>query len=252
MGKSYKSPLIIDFDCIHVARNAGAHNTIFRGKNLGTSVTAAQQTEIAAGTFEDLYIGDYWVINSHTWRIAAFDYFWYKGDAGDNVPYCQTHHIVIVPDGSLGNAQHQTTNVTTGGYTNSLIWKNGFASATSTYNAIFNTDFGSSHALKRRELLTTADAGNGWGWTTVPNGNLMNENMVYGCQVWGVKGYDVGDRNTILPLFALAPNLICTRFSWWLSSINSSTNFCVVGAIGNANAGDASGSRAVRPYFVYK
>jgi len=41
MGKSYKSPLIIDFDCIHVARNAGAHNTIFRGKNLGTSVTAA-------------------------------------------------------------------------------------------------------------------------------------------------------------------------------------------------------------------
>jgi len=80
----------------------------------------------------------------------------------------------------------------------------------------------------------------------------MNENMVYGCQVWGVKGYDVGDRNTILPLFALAPNLICTRFSWWLSSINSSTNFCVVGAIGNANAGDASGSRAVRPYFVYK
>ena len=53
--------------------NAGAHNAIYRGKNLGTSVTTAQYNAIKAGTFDDLYIGDYWVINGKTWRIAAFD-----------------------------------------------------------------------------------------------------------------------------------------------------------------------------------
>ena len=35
------------------------HNSIYRGKYLGTSVTTAQYTAISAGTFEDLYIGDY-------------------------------------------------------------------------------------------------------------------------------------------------------------------------------------------------
>lgn len=252
MGKSYNPPVIIDFDAIHVARNAGAHNSFYRGKNLGTSVSAAQQAEITNGTFEDLFIGDYWQINSHTWRIAAFDYFWNNGDGDGSIPYCTTHHIVLVPDQSLGNAQYQTTNVTTGGYVNSLIFKNDFAVLTSTYNAVFNTDFGQNHHLARRELLTNADAGNGWAWTSVVGGNLMNENMVYGGQVWGVKGYDVGNRKTILPLFALAPDLICTRFNWWLSSIASSAYFCNVANDGVASRANASYSRAVRPYFVYK
>lgn len=57
------------------AANAGAHNGIYRGKFLGNSVTAAQYAAIAAGTFEDLYIGDYWTIGGVNWRIAAFDYY---------------------------------------------------------------------------------------------------------------------------------------------------------------------------------
>ena len=61
--------------------NAGAHNAIYRGKNLGTSVTTAQYNAIKAGTFDDLYIGDYWVINGVTWRIAAFDYYLRCGDS---------------------------------------------------------------------------------------------------------------------------------------------------------------------------
>ena len=78
--------------------NAGAHNAIYRGKNLGTSVTTAQYNAIKAGTFDDLYIGDYWVINGVTWRIADFDYFLNCGDTS-----CSTHHAVIVPDTCLYN-----------------------------------------------------------------------------------------------------------------------------------------------------
>ncbi len=54
-----------------------AHSRIFRGKNLGTSVTAAQKAAIQDGTFKDLFLGDYWVIGGVNWRIVDMDY-WYK------------------------------------------------------------------------------------------------------------------------------------------------------------------------------
>lgn len=39
---------------------AGFHNSIFRGKNLGSTITDAQYTAISTGTFDDLFVGDYW------------------------------------------------------------------------------------------------------------------------------------------------------------------------------------------------
>ena len=38
--------------------NAGAHNAIYRGKSLGSTVTTAQYAAIKAGTFDDLYMSD--------------------------------------------------------------------------------------------------------------------------------------------------------------------------------------------------
>lgn len=45
--------------------NAGFHNSVYRGKYLGTAVTDTQWTAIGNGTFEDLYIGDYWTIGRY-------------------------------------------------------------------------------------------------------------------------------------------------------------------------------------------
>ena len=67
------------------------HNCIFRGKNLGSSVTSAQWAAIQAGTFDDLYIGDYWTINGVEWVIVAFDYYYNTGDTA-----CTTHHVVLL------------------------------------------------------------------------------------------------------------------------------------------------------------
>ena len=262
MGKSYKrnDGLMIDSSVIAIddeglslselfsTNNAGFHNSIFRGQNLGTSVTTQQQNEISAGTFKNLFIGDYWTINNINWRIAAFNYFLHKGDTE-----CTTPHILLVPDSSLGTAQHQTTNTTTGGYKASLIWTGWFDGATDTGNAIFNSTFGSSHALSHRELISNAVSNgqsSGWEWISVPCGNLLNENMAYGSKVW-CSGYDVGNKNSQLPLFALAPDLLAIRASWWLSSVYSAAGFCVVGYNGDAVYYGASSSLAVRPYFVY-
>ena len=76
-----------------IYNNAGAHNAIYRGKYLGDHVTDEQWTEIHNGTFRDMYVGDYWVINGITWRIAAFDYWLNHGDTA-----CTKRIIVIVPD----------------------------------------------------------------------------------------------------------------------------------------------------------
>ena len=62
------------FNNIH-ANNAMAHNAVPRGANLGTSITAAQMQAIRNGTFDNLYIGDYWnlpIDGTTTAIITAF------------------------------------------------------------------------------------------------------------------------------------------------------------------------------------
>lgn len=88
-----------DIDAIQnvIADGAGAHNSIYRGKNLGTSVTAEQYKAISDGTFAGLYVGDYWVISGVTYRIAGFDYYLHNGDTDTT-----KHHAVIVPDENMG------------------------------------------------------------------------------------------------------------------------------------------------------
>ena len=96
---------------------AGAHNAVYRGKYFGEVVTPQQYAAIANGSFTDLYIGDFWVINGVVWRIAAFDYYLRTGDNTD----LQTHHIVIVPDATIIAAPMNATNTNSGGYANSLM-----------------------------------------------------------------------------------------------------------------------------------
>ena len=101
---------------IMIFPNAGSHNSIYRGKYLGDEVTADQYAAIAAGTFDDMYIGDYWTINGVNWRIAHFDYWLNCGDSETT-----THHVVIVPDSTLYSAKMNETNTTAGGYLHSKM-----------------------------------------------------------------------------------------------------------------------------------
>lgn len=84
------------------------HRNTYRGKNLGSSFTAEQKDAIANGTFDDLYIGDYWNINGVTWRIADIDY-WY-GNFTENLNKITSHHLVMFPDMHIATGQMHTTN----------------------------------------------------------------------------------------------------------------------------------------------
>ena len=228
--------------------NAGAHNSIYRGKNLGTTVTEEQWEAISSGTFTDLYIGDYWVISGVNWRIAAFDYYLNCGDTSFT-----KHHAVIVPDTCLYNAQMNTTNVTTGAYKGSAMYTANLTQAKSTINSAF----GSSHVLSHRIYLSNATS-NGrasageWTNSTV---DLMCEHMVYGSGIFSPvsDGSNVPNNYRVekgqLPLFALVPSSICNWATWWLRDVITAATFARVDAGGNANYDGASFSSGVRPAF---
>ena len=237
--------------------NAGAHNAIYRGKSLGSTVTTAQYAAIKAGTFDDLYIGDYWTIGGVNYRIAAFDYYLNSGDTN-----CTTHHVVIVPDTCLYNAQmHNTSsgdyeggaaNTTAGGYVGSDMYKSNLEQAKTTIKSAF-----SGHVLKHRIYLTNAVAngrasGGAWCDSEV---DLMCEQMVYGSGIFS----PVSDGGNVpanyrveksqLPLFQHEPSRICNRATWWLRDVITAFLFARVGGHGNADYDGASCPRGVRPAF---
>lgn len=232
------------------ATNAGFHNSIYRGKYLGSSVTAAQYTAISNGTFEDMFIGDYWIIDGKNWRIAAFDYWYNTGDTN-----CTTHHIVIVPDTGLASGLMNNTAITTGAYVGSDYYTGANSNtAKSNIATRINNVFGSAHVLSHREMLTNA-VSNGMASATAwydSTFEIMNELMVYGSMIQSINSNESGIDSSQLPLFALNHSAISIRDYWWLRPVHSADAFCLVGANGNAGYRPSNNSAYFRPVFAIK
>ena len=238
-------------DRLPVINNAGAHNAVYRGKNLGSAVTAAQWAAIQAGTFEDLFIGDYWTINNNYWTIAAFDFYYKTGDTP-----CTTHHVVIVPETNLYSHVMNDTEITTGGYIGSKMYTEGLAQAKTT----INNAFGSSHILSHRQRLVNAvtngkPSGYSWYDSTV---ELMTEQNVYGGRFFGVgnDGSTIPYLETIdksqFPLFAHNPAMISNRQAFWLRDVVSASRFANIAEGGFADYHSAIYNIGVRPAFSIK
>lgn len=233
------------------ASGTGAHNSVYRGKNLGNAVTAAQWAAIQAGTFDDMYIGDYWVMGGVTYRIAAFDYYLRAGDTDMN-----THHVTLVPDASMYTHCMNDTNITTGGYVESKMYTQGLNQAKTTITSAF----GAAHILTHRQYLCNAvtngkPSGGSWYDSTV---ELMTEQNCYGGKVFGAgnDGSTVPALYTVdksqFPLFTFRPDMISNRNTFWLRDVVSAANFADVSAGGYASSGNASGAFGVRPAFSIK
>lgn len=228
-----------------VYSGAGAHNSVYRGKDLGASVTAEQYAAIAAGTFDDLYIGDYWTIGGVTYRIAAFDYYLHTGDTP-----CTDHHAVIVPDSGMYEAAMNDSNTTNGGYYGSKLRTSGLEPAKATILSAFGAD----HILTHRQLMSNAvgnGAISGWAWYDSQI-ELMNEHMAYGAYAWGggvQGGYNTGVDKSQLPLFRARPDLIASEENCWMRDVGSGMEFAYIGVSGSAGVTNASESFGIRPAF---
>lgn len=224
----------------------------WRGKALGATVSAEHKAAIAAGTFDDLFIGDYWEAGGFKWRIADMDYFYHCGDTDFT-----KHHLVIVPDTCLltgADVKMHDTNDTKGGYTQSKMYTDTIPNTIKPkITAVFSTML-----LEHKEYLVNAatdghPSGGAWVNSTV---ELMNEIMVYGCPIFtpannGVTVptlYTTG--NSQLALFRLNPGMIKTRQNYWLRDVVSASTFARVDTGGLATSNGASSTNyGVRPYF---
>lgn len=228
--------------------NAAAHNAIFRGKYLGNHVTDEQWAAIKAGTFDDLYIGDYWTIGGVDYVIAAFNYYLNCGDTA-----CTANHVTIVPRKNLYNHVMNDTNVVTGAYVGSKMYASGLNSAKTTIASAF----GSAHILSIRQHFQNSVTGNyenGGTWYDA-SVFLMSEINVYGGNVWKniVAGTNWPNNyqidNSQYPVFVFDKTMIHTRQDYWLRDVANSSGFCFVNSRGNCTTYGASNSFGVRPAF---
>lgn len=228
--------------------SVNARRLIFRGKNLGNQVTNEQKSAIQNGTFEGLWIGDYWEIGGVKYRIADFDY-WY----GSGSPAFSNHHLVIVPDTALYAATMNGSSVTTGGYVGSLMYTTNLSNAKITINSAFP-----SLVLTHKEYLINAVSSgypSAGAWTD-SGIDLMNEPMVYGSYIYtpanngttDVKRYT--NSNTQLALFRIRPSFIICANGMWLRDVASTTHFCRADSTGGATSTGAANEFGVRPAFA--
>ena len=221
---------------------------LFRGKNLGTALTAVQKAAIKDGSFKGMFLGDYWSIGGRIWRIVDMDYWYNCGDTAFT-----SHHLVIMPDEALYNAQMNTTNVTTGGYVGSAMYKSNLANAKTIVNAAFQ-----GSVLTHREYLCNAVAngrpsGGAWFDSSI---ELPNEPMMYGHPHFS----PTSDGSTVPSIYTISKTqlalfMVCPRFivnisyNQWLRDVVSSANFAHVDHDGYPSCSGASNSRGVRPVF---
>ena len=240
--------------------------------------------------FEDIYIGDYFKMSraisayertgqyqatgSQYVTIAGLDTMMNNGDQGNGVNY---HHAVMVAGQGFGGTQHfgrsrmNPTNDTTGGYKasemNTLtlgdVANEGSTAADATINQQLYAEFG-AHLKTTRELVTNAinatgnnrfgNAGgcsNGWEWINA-QAILMSEVEVYGSIAWSSSGYDTGNANRQLPLFAFSKQAQNNRSAYyWLKDVASAAGFCLAGGNGGSNYAYAGyAGNCVRPRFI--
>lgn len=241
-----------------IPQNAGAHNSIYRGQDITDLFYDGTLSEqIAAGTFDDIFVGDY-IIGKNSNRkylVADLDYRLHCGDTE-----CTTHHVLMIPEKVMGTAKMNDTNITTGAYLGSKM----YTEYLEPFKTVIKNDFETDHILTHRNYFANAVT-NGYESAGTWNNSdieLMNELMVYGSNIFHniINGTNLPTSHTIdksqLSLFRLDKSKIVAfndagdRNWYWLRDVVSSPNFAYVGYGGNASGNGASGVGGVRPAFL--
>lgn len=257
---------------------AASHNAVFRGKDLTNVYTIDEIcNRISNGTFEDLYIGDYFDITISTTYtsneivrcvLAGFDIYLNSGDIA-----LVNHHAVIVPKNCFQDIApiNSSYNTALYGSAGASLYQVVFPVYTSALQYVFG-----EHIIKYRLQLpdnVNKDLYSGAGLKGSPDSNswcdiylsLLTENQVYGNSNYSY--YDIGIDNIQFPLFSFSPTArICgknnttsgdgdgSRQTYWLrniaSSDDSSDKFASIHTSGNIFITTSKVKLGIRPYFL--
>lgn len=224
--------------------NAATHNAKYVGASLG-AFNEDYAERVKNGTFKDLWVGDYFTINNHTYKIAGFNYKCnHEGNLGLG------NHLIMITD-VLGSHVMNETNTTAGGFAGSEMFKQEIP----VVEKQLATDFG-SHLLKFKSYLSTSvdssGAPNVGQWYEL-TACLCNSAMWWGkpCPDNSGKKYNLGDEDTQLPIMKLNSNEQKSNDTWvWLRDVYNSSYFSYADSDGSMSWRYANYLNGVRAFFL--
>ena len=240
--------------------------TILAGEIGSGSVYDALHKRAAAGNFAGLRVGDYIDVplvsasnvaaqQSARFLLAHFDPYYCCGDNSKG------HHIAFVASAPVAVAK------TVPGVANDsfLMWNttNTNQGTADVKNPYLNSNLKAweklfeaclpegltKYLLDQRVLLEERYSASGaltdsnsWSWQDIGKVWSLSEMEVYGCPVWGTKGYSVGFDCQFDLFRDTAHRINGTRCGWWLRSVvgGSSSDVCYVGNNGIAYCASAT------------
>lgn len=233
--------------------------SVFANEIGSTDIYTWLRNRARNANFAGLRIGDYIDVpvseganvpaQTVRYRIGAIDQYYQCGDTAKG------HHIVMVPKAPVTVKGDKASN------TSYLQWRetndnNGTAEDKHPYLCSKLHDWEindflpalpstlQSAILAQRVLLEERYSSSGklteasgWSWADLGKIWSPSEMEVYGCPVWGSKGYSVGF-DSQFPIFTdTASRIAGGRVTWWLRSVvgGSSSGACGVSSRGCAN-----------------
>lgn len=241
--------------------------TILAGEVSGsTTIYDALHKRVQAANFSGMRVGDYIDVplvsasnvaaqQSVRFILAHFDPYYYCGDNSKG------HHIAFVASAPVAVAK----TVTGAANDSFLMWNtaNTNQGTANVKNPYLNSNLKAweklfeaclpegltKYLLTQRVLLEERYSASGalsdsnsWSWQDIGKVWSPSEMEVYGCPVWGTKGYSVGFDCQFDLFRDTAHRLNGTRCAWWLRSVmgGSSSNVCYVNSYGDASCYSAT------------
>ena len=228
-----------------VQDNAESHNNIYRGKNLGRSLTNIQRQGISGGTFKDLYVGDYFDFGDQKLYVAHLDYFLERtiSSLEGHFPLF-THHLVLISDHIHGRSNYDAQRLS---YASSDLKKAiesktirsevGYIPGIEDFDVLNLQDYRSPTDDRAKRQLYKSHAG------------ALSSFMVVGRDLMGSSS-GIIPTDPQMALFRLSPKMISIHYSWWLADSCDDIYAFMVGPYGAIEKGEKRDSCGIRPYYV--
>ncbi len=198
--------------------NAAAHNSYYRGKNLGTAITAAQIAAIRNGTFTDIYPGDYWNLPIDGTTTA----YVVGCSSNHRLAYHKPHVLLWLRNSSWNFSINDTDNVE-GGFLNTKMYTEHFPYMLAKINEVIPDEYILPFL---EEVSDSINSSNNVDHYTVIDNNFTNHTGVkiglpsY-TNIMGLPSsnlsYRIAGNNPDWPLFRLNPTMRFYMVFQWLN-----------------------------------
>lgn len=231
------------------------HRNFYRGKNLGPAITDEQLAAIRDGSFDDLWVGDYWEDTEQNieWMIADINYW----SQLKEIDHGFEPHLVVISKEHVMSSRMNSTDTTNGGFYSTEIYGTVFNAVTEKAANFFGID----NMMRHRSSISNS-VSNGKIMSIraeYPYVDLLDEPSVFGCRSWTMRVMNLDIQSSSfstytprqLSLFNLNQKSINFGIEYWLKDVGSAYGFFTINADGYIGAKNSSDNWVgIRPIFA--